>query len=881
MHLSTDWSQAPGGATEINIVDNSVPLHIGPGPLRFVWPEAVSKDTDSVMITVEQRGTPNHLVWRTLAEAAPGVVTSPVLLHDFAAYGWTASWLTHEGQSYRRSGGFETGPRSKAAWQPAQWLACDGVSGEFHGSIQLEKSVAAARVYIACAGECLATINGVSLSEGVPFPARSRTSVRLFANAFDVGELLSAGTNDVILRVAQGWHGMTTGQPPEAWKRRPMVAAVFALHDGPGNVRFYYTGSDWRARRSPVVGVKSNDWNNAGGEIFDARVLSLGQTLHPASTKANMGAIPIVPQKCPRRYVASTLPAERIVFSTDCVRIVDIGKIVVGKIVLTIKNNFYDSLTLRYAEAINSDGRLNEASTYGQTDRFIGSGLPVSAWSPWFARHAFRYVEITAEVSESGKTVPVVFPSLDLRVEVEYDNCPVSGTVDTPDPYLASLYKTTFRTLDLLMQAGVPVDCPHREQLGYGDSWVGASSCLAGRSAEYLYLKWLDDWVAEQDPDSGELPYTAPYHYPSGGGPAWGSALVFVADDVYRSTGQRYILERYVNPAMKWVGFLMQHVQDGLLAPYFRRAEVPEWEFLGDWVPPRYDMSGYNWQTDFATQTRTTEDRTGLTETPVGPGREANHLFNSCVLVDVLQRLVSWLTVLGRRSEAKIRMDQAEQIAAAINARWLAKSPRRYGNGEQTYQVYPLILGIVPKSARAEVEAVLIRDIERRGYHLDTGHIGTRLLLQYLVRAGLDSVAYRIVTASGFPGWRYMLENGATSLWEQWSGWMSQLHSCFTSVGWWFYESIGGIRQGENSAGYTNITVEPFVPDNVSSFSVSLRAPLGEISLVWCQSPNRIEIELRIPPGVQVHAGRIRTLTGIHGISRPYGLGVHSISVVV
>ena len=76
---------------------------------------------------------------------------------------------------------------------------------------------------------------------------------------------------------------------------------------------------------------------------------------------------------------------------------------------------------------------------------------------------------------------------------------------------------------------GYVVDCPHRERLGYGaEGQVAVDTALYGFDQGALFTKWLADWRDVQDPDSGEVPHTAPT-YKGGGGPAWEAGLIGLA----------------------------------------------------------------------------------------------------------------------------------------------------------------------------------------------------------------------------------------------------------------------------------------------------------------------------------------------------------------
>ena len=61
-------------------------------------------------------------------------------------------------------------------------------------------------------------------------------------------------------------------------------------------------------------------------------------------------------------------------------------------------------------------------------------------------------------------------------------------------------------------------------------------------------------------------------------------------------------------------------------------------------------------------------------------------------------------------------------------------------------------------------------------------------MLMYLTEHGRADLARSIVLHEGFPGWLYMLERGATTLWETWkesADVYSNCHPMFGSVDEW------------------------------------------------------------------------------------------------
>jgi alpha-L-rhamnosidase len=100
-----------------------------------------------------------------------------------------------------------------------------------------------------------------------------------------------------------------------------------------------------------------------------------------------------------------------------------------------------------------------------------------------------------------------------------------------------------------------------------------------------------------------------------------------------------------------------------------------------------------------------------------------------------------------------------------------------------------------------------------------------------------------------YPGYLFMLDNGATATWEHWNGERSRLHNCYNGIGSWFYEAIGGIRLDESAPGYRKIIIKPQIPEGITWAKVTKETPYGTISVNWERKDRRIYFDVSVPPG--------------------------------
>ena len=115
-----------------------------------------------------------------------------------------------------------------------------------------------------------------------------------------------------------------------------------------------------------------------------------------------------------------------------------------------------------------------------------------------------------------------------------------------------------------------------------------------------------------------------------------------------------------------------------------------------------------------------------------------------------------------------------------------------------------LVLGLVPKEDDSKVKVFdeLIQNIElKHNGHLSTGIVGTYFLYKALGKFGRPDLAYKVITASGYPGFEHNLTRvnektplPSTTLWEDWGGVSSLAHPVQGTVVSFFYEYLAGIQ---------------------------------------------------------------------------------------
>ena len=165
----------------------------------------------------------------------------------------------------------------------------------------------------------------------------------------------------------------------------------------------------------------------------------------------------------------------------------------------------------------------------------------------------------------------------------------------------------------------------------------------------------------------------------------------------------------------------------------------------------------------------------------------------------------------------------------------------------------------------------LVADIEAHDYHLTTGNLCTKYLLEVLSDMGRADVAFRLAAQETYPSWGYMLENGATTLWERWEkmtggGMNSHNHPMLGSVGSWFYKYLGGITIDPAGPGFAVFNIRPCAVDGLTYVRASLNTPHGRIMVAWERQNEVFTLKVTVPAGSQARVGIPKPASGMYNL---------------
>jgi alpha-L-rhamnosidase len=397
----------------------------------------------------------------------------------------------------------------------------------------------------------------------------------------------------------------------------------------------------------------------------------------------------------------------------------------------------------------------------------------------------------------------------------------LASSFECSDSDLNKIHNMIFYTIRCLSLGGDLVDCPQIERLGYGGD--GNASTLTAQTMfdlAPLYSNWLQAW-ADCIRDDGGMPHTAPNPYPAGGGPYWCGFVITATWKTFVNYGDTRFLEKYYPVMEKWLGYAEKYSPNGLLEPW-PETDYRGW-YLGDWAVPE-----------------------GTDQTD----KSSINLVNNCFMVVCYETMQKIAGVLGKASEAEQYSEKKDQIRKLIHNKLFDPSRNIYGSGSQIDLTYPLLAGIVPDSLVSTIRKNLFNEIEvRHAGHIACGLVGIPVFTEWTVKNHEVNLMYSILKKKDYPGYLYMLENGATTTWEHWNGARSRIHNCYNGVGSWFYQALGGIQPDENFPGYRQFVINPQVPDGVTWANVSKETPAGTVTVNWKIEDGTFKMDVKIPVG--------------------------------
>lgn len=730
---------------------------------------------------------------------------SMALLHDSD---WRAKWIgLNDTANFRIE--------ENRTILPARYLR-----KEFNLEMKPKRAV----LYVSGVGSSVCYINGQTIGNDVfgPLPTWYDASVSYLT--YDVTSLVKKGTNAIGAALGNGRYLAMRNQGMHRFGLPRLIAQLNVEYENGKSVSIISDESWMATNKGPII--ENNEFD---GEKYDAR-LELGKWTESGYDvsqwqTAELMTAPkgkLVAQLSPSLKVMEKINPIAVIAVDSGKYIVDMGQNMVGLQQVKLRGKKNQPIKMRFAEVLKDNKKelyLDNMRTALVTDIYIPAKDGKFTWQPLFVYHGFRFMEISGLDYE---------PSIsDFTGNVVYDEMATIGSFETSEEIINKIHKNAYWGIRSNYR-GMPTDCPQRdERLGWlGDRTTGAYGESFIFNNALMYKKWLVD-IRESMNENGSISVVSPRYWTVfHDDVTWPAAYFYIANMLYQQFGDDYSIKTHY-PAMKrWVNYMVNNYMTDYIMPR---------DTYGDWCMP--------------------PESPELIHSKDPARKTAGPVLGSSVFYSILQLMQKFADMNGFIDDAKAYAELAEKMKVAYNEKFFNYQTAQYDNNTVTANILSLQLGLVPDGYEEKVFANIVEktEVDYKG-HVSTGVLGIQHLMRGLTEHGGVELAYKIATNKTYPSWGYMIEKGATTIWELWNGdtadpaMNSRNHVMILGdLLIWFYENLAGIKNDSSSVAFKNILMEPVFPEKLNYVNASYNSPYGEIKSDWRRNGDKLIWNIKIP----------------------------------
>jgi len=794
---------------------------------------------------------------RASAGAPPMIATLVVEYADgtTAAFASGTDWkaAVHAALGWEQKGFDDSGWKSAVEWTETQgpksqplghpWIP-DSVK-TLQLSFTVDKPVKSARLYATALGAYIMGVNEWwGTGDQVLAPGWTDYRERVVYQAYDVTDQVVQGKNAISAMLAPGWYETPLEwfqQPNNYGVTPPALRAQLRIEYTDGSVEWVVTDANWRASGSHILYSELYDgetMNSDDGWVGVSSPDFKDDWFHERAAVIHPAPVEIVAQDFPPIRVEHTLKAVALTEPKPGVWVYDFGQNFSGmeRVLLHAPAEKKVQMQMRFAEILNPDGTIytDNLRTAKATDHFILRGAytysGIEEFTPEFTFHGFRYAELTGLPTAPGKDA--------VTAKVIHTDAPFTAKLETGSAMINQLWSNILWGQRSNF-VGVPTDCPQRdERLGWmGDAEVFWRAASYNMDLAAFSRKFAGDMRGTQIGTPYFGIYSPGTATPNAGFAAgWSDAGVIIPWTSWLQTGDTSIIEENWAAMEKYLNAIESNNPDGL---WIHEAGTP----YGDWLSP--------------------EGKTDYTLIATA------YWAYDATLMEQMARAT------GRLQDAEKYARLFEKIRAAFEKQFVHangfvagadNTPSHFGQIDnpnatskggdtQTGYVLALHMNLVPEELRAAAARKLADKIEANHGLLGTGFLGTPYLLEELTKAGYAKLAYQLLLNTEYPSWGYLVEHGATTMWERWNGdkmkddpsMNSYNHYAYGAVADWIYRYAAGVDASPFDAGFHMVVLHPVFDARLGSIAFDYASAYGPIHSEWTVNGTTAEWHVTIP----------------------------------
>jgi alpha-L-rhamnosidase len=718
----------------------------------------------------------------------------------------------------------------------------------FRKSFRIAGDVQKAELYITAAGYYVAALNGEKIGDIFLTPSWTNYSKRIYYDTYDLTPGVKKGLNCITVELGNGFYNLL---PMLFWGNlnlrqylpvgAPSFIAKLVIEYRNGKRSVINSDQSWRSNEGPVT--RNNVYR---GEYYDSRKEITGwdtpefndKNWKQASLAKNPGG-DLQPVFFPPVRAFGRITPVQITEPEKGVYIFDLGKNFTGLFEARVKGNPGDSVFFTFGERLYNDGKINPMTAVaGQIKRnkqYLNLGATrvskqqhcyvigekgEGIYTPKFSFHTYRYAEVRGLKYKPEKQ--------DFTGLLMHSDIGSSGEFSSSSGLINNIQEITKRTF-MANLLHVQSDCAGREKFGYGgDLAVTSESFICNYNMHDFYRKTINDWLDAMN-DSVFID-TAPYVGIKNCGLSWEFAFLLTQYNLLVYYGDTALIKKLYSSDLQWMEKVKRIHPSG-----FVDRDLGDHESLGIKATKLIGTANYY------ESARIMERFSGLMNDKINEQKFG-------ILAGHLRRII-------------------------LDNFW--KKP--VGFNKQTLYSTLLYHDLLPAQDRPKaIDSLLLSVRDGINGHFTTGIFGTKYIMESLSRNGYSDKVFQIVNSTDFPGWGYMIDKGATTLWETWKesdDVYSNCHPMFGSVTEWFYRWLGGIRPDKEIPGFRRFILGPNFPEGLNKVNCSYNAPNGKIISQWSRERNLIKLHVVVPKEseaiLQLPAGGI---TKISRNNRDYNL---------
>ena len=496
------------------------------------------------------------------------------------------------------------------------------------------------------------------------------------------------------------------------------------------------------------------------------------------------------------------------------VYVLDFGVNMQGYVRLNAKGNAGDKYKLEYAEMLDEKGDIwaNTTAHKPVSNYTLSGGNDV--FEPRFFYTGFRYIRVTLP---AGKELD----RNEFTACFTSDDVPQTGFFESSNERLDQVF-SMYNVSQRSNMMGNYTDCPQREKNGWmGDAAVtkeSAALLLGDWTTAEAYLDAMLLGVRENG--RPEIIVGIPSTNESGAqyDITWASAIFIFPYELYMQTGDKYYIEHSIDTLLKVFEY----------ARTFEKNYIVPHNVYGDWV-------GFDNGAGIV-------DRAFL----------STSCYYNCGM------LLSKMLEIAGRDHAELD-EYLSKVYEAVQKRFYKSD--YYATESQTCNAMALDFGLVPEADRVTVLKKLIAISEDKGRVLGTGVLGTKSIYDALSAANYHKLLLDMTISHEKCSFGFMIDNGATSLWEYWDtpgnnfnshagdflAYFDSLNHVMLGGGpaCWMFQGLGGIR--ETGAGFSGITYRPGVESGLSFVNSSVNTLRGKCVSNWKYESGKLTWHIEVP----------------------------------